>query len=346
MIANLIREDLRNFLPYQTAKMRGDTEYIRLHANESPWSADAQALNRYPQALNNEKLCSFYQVSSEQLLVTRGSNDGIDLLMRLFCRAEYDEVLTLSPTYGMYQLAAQLQGVKANTVSLSAENDFAINIEAVLTALTPCTKIVFICSPNNPTGITIDFANIRRLCEENIIVVIDEAYIEFADRQSASFLLNSYRNLVILRTLSKAFGLAGLRAAVVLADQQVIQWLQAIMPPYPIPTPCQAALIDAFASERIMQMWVNVAMLKRSRQFLQDALIKFKFVEQVFPSEANFILLQMQDVDGLVQFSAAQGILLRKVTGMDNMLRISVGSETDNCSVLTLLTTWEQKNEK
>jgi len=346
MIANLIREDLRNFLPYQTAKMRGDTEYIRLHANESPWSTDALALNRYPQVLSNEKLCEFYQVSTDQLLVTRGSNDGIDLLMRLFCRAEYDEVLTISPTYGMYQLAAQLQGVKTNMVALSAENNFAFNLEAVLAALTPSTKMVFLCSPNNPTGLTIDLASIRRLCEENIIVVIDEAYIEFANRQSASCLLNCYRNLVILRTLSKAFGLAGLRAAVVLADQQVIQWLQAIMPPYPIPTPCQAALIEAFASERIMQMWVNVAMVKRSRQFLQDALKKFKFIEYIIPSEANFLLLQMQDVDELVQFSAEQGILLRKVTGINTFLRISVGSETDNCSVLTVLTAWEQKNEK
>lgn len=345
MIMNLVREDLRDFIPYQTAKMRGDREYIRLHANESPWGADDLQLNRYPKMLAIESLCNFYQVNTDQLLVTRGSNDGIDLLLRLFCRAQYDEILSLSPTYGMYQIAAQLQGVKTNQVALNAQDNFEFNLEAILTAITVRTKLLFICSPNNPTGTCIDLTSIRRLCEENLLVVIDEAYIEFSDRLSAVSLLNKCPNLVILRTLSKAFGLAGLRAAVVLADQEVIRYLQAIMPPYAIPTPCQTLLLEAFRPERIMQMWINVALIKRSRRNLQKALKKLPFVEAIYPSEANFILLKVTDVDALVEFAADQGILLRKLSGKDNLLRMSVGSDLDNSLLLEVLSQWGCCNE-
>ncbi len=348
MISNIIREDLRDFMPYTTAKLTNGAETIRLHANESPWSAGNRDLNRYPQIFGGEELAKYYQVNAAEILVTRGSNEGIDLLVRLICRAEVDEILTLSPTYGMYEIAARMQNVKVNTVELREDQNFAVDADAIIQKLTPVIKIVFVCSPNNPTGTTIEITGIRKLCEataQTAIIVIDEAYIEFADRSSAASLLEDCNNLVILRTLSKAFGLAGLRVGIVLANQEIIEWVRALMPPYPIPTPCQSLITQAIQSERVMQMWINVAMQKRSRLFLQTTLPSFKFIEKTFPSEANYILVKVANADSLVQFVAERGVLLRTIASLNNFIRISLGAEAENLQLLALFSEWEERDE-
>lgn len=349
MITKLIRDDLSCFTPYENAKIASDEETIRLNANESPWSVGDSRLNRYPQQVANQRLAEFYQVDAEQVLVTRGSDEGIDLLVRLFCTVGRDEVLTLNPTFGMYQMAAQLQGVKVNTVELRSDQDFTIDVDAILAAITPTTKLVFICSPNNPTGNVIDLSSMRKLCKqtaERCIIVVDEAYVEFADRESFSSLLGEYSNLIVLRTLSKAFGLAGVRVGIVLANQLIIQWLRAIMTPYPIPTPCRVLIDEALQLSRIMRMWVNVAMLKRSRQLLKLSLEKLNFIERVYPSKANFLLVKMNHADKLTHFAATRGLLLRCFSKSTDLLRISVGSEAENQRLLQILTEWVKRDEK
>lgn len=349
MLTNLIREDLRSFMPYETAKNRGEAELIRLHANESPWSVSGNELNRYPRQLDCEKIAKFYQVSPEEVLLTRGSNEGIDLLIRLFCQSGRDEILTISPSYGMYNIAAQLQGIKVNTVDLLAENAYAFDTDAILAAITPTTKILFICSPNNPTGNALDSESIQKLCQQTAsqcLVVIDEAYIEFADRASASGLTTEYPNLVVLRTFSKAFGLAGLRVGIVLSNQPLIRCLSAIMPTYPIPTPCQALIEQALQNERILQMWINVLRIKNSRRFLQQTLEKLDFIEVVYPSEANFLLLKMGDADKLETYAAENGVLVRRFANSTELIRISVGTEADNSRLLEIFTQWGLSCEK
>lgn len=347
MISSLVREDLKEFVPYQIAEISRDR--IRLNANESPWSLCEGELNRYPQPMGLERIVKFYQVSPEHILVTRGSNEGIDLLVRLFCQAGRDEVLTLKPTYGMYEVAAKLQGVKVSAVTLEADYDFSINMDSIIEAITPKIKIVFICSPNNPTGNTIDTQSLQKLCQttdSRCIIVLDEAYVEFSDRASAVSLISEHSNLVILRTLSKAFGLAGVRVGIVLGNQELIQYLQAIMATYPIPTPCQALIKQAFSTEKTVQMWINISRLKNSRRIMREKLSNMSFIERVYPSEANFILIKLRDAESVAKYSADRGVLLRLIGNNNQFLRMSLGSENENIKLIEVLKEWEVQYEK
>jgi len=347
MISSLVREDLKEFVPYQIAKISRDL--LRLHANESPWSFCGDELNRYPQPVELEKIAAFYKANPAQILVTRGSNEGIDILMRLFCQAGSDEILTVYPTYEMYKVTAKLYGVKVNTLALDANNNFAITVDSIIEAMTPKTKLIFICSPNNPTGSVMDYRSIKKLCQSTssrCVIVLDEAYIEFSDSASATRLINGYPNLVILRTLSKAFGLAGIRVGIVLGNQDLIQYLQAIMPTYPIPTPCQALIEQALSKENIVKMWINMSILKRSRRIISQSLSKLSFIRRVYPSEANFILIKVNNAQEVVEYSAGRGVLLRLIGNDNNFIRITLGSESDNNKLIEIFNEWEARYEK
>src|SRR5690606_37428746 len=244
-ILELARPDIRALQPYQHASWEPSLE--RLHANEMPWRASGDTsvagLNRYPEPQPVElltHLARLYGVAPENLLVGRGSDEGIDLIVRAFCRAERDSVIICPPTFGMYKVSARIQGAGVIEVPLLRERGFAFDTEGVLAAWRDGVKIVFVCSPNNPTGNLIEHTTIEQLCQalaDRALVVVDEAYIEFADAPSAVTLLGRYSNLVVLRTLSKAYALAGARCGALIAHPEIVSLLARVLTPYAIPEP-------------------------------------------------------------------------------------------------------------
>jgi histidinol-phosphate aminotransferase len=241
---SLARPDILTLKPYEHAVW--DPAYERLHANENPWRATGDSslagLNRYPECPPVEliaRLAQVYGVNPTQLTVGRGSDEGIDLLCRAFCRAGVDSVIVCPPTFGFYKVAAKVQGANVIEVPLLKERNFALDRAAVLAAWNPSVKMVFLCSPGNPTGNLLDANDMEALCadlDSKAIVVIDEAYMEFANRKSFVGLLDRYSNLVVLRTLSKAYALAGARIGSIIADADIIDLLNRVLPPYATPT--------------------------------------------------------------------------------------------------------------
>ncbi|HXD38115.1 MAG TPA: aminotransferase class I/II-fold pyridoxal phosphate-dependent enzyme, partial [Rhodanobacter sp.] len=252
-VLDLARPDIRAMQPYSSARMEASGGKVFLNANESPWKSlgDDLGCNRYPDpqpAALIDTLAALYGVQRDQLLVGRGSDEAIDLLVRAFCRAGEDAILIQPPTFGMYAVCAHIQNAAVIEVALAA--DFALDVDAVLAAVTPAVKLVFICSPNNPTGQTVPRAAVERLVQAlagRAVLVVDEAYVEFAEADSVADLIGQYDNLAILRTLSKAWALAGARVGTLLAHADVIALLRRIMPPYPLPLPCVAAALAALS---------------------------------------------------------------------------------------------------
>lgn len=349
MISELIRDDLKDILPYETAKLVAEVPYIRLHANESPWSLSEKNLNRYPKLVCRDIPALYFRVKPEELIITRGSNEGIDVLVRLFCKAGRDEILIITPTFGMYKIAAQIQGIKINTAELIEKEEFKFNVDNIIQGITKKSKIVFICSPNNPTGNSISNNDIEKICaycRGKSIVVIDEAYFEFSEGKSATSLINQYDNLVIIRTLSKAFGLAGVRAGFILANEKMIRTFQLIQQPYSIPTPCIELIENAMSNEKIVQMWINTTVIKSSRKYLINIFKELDIFEKVYSSEANFILVKLKSAGELEKFASEQGVLLRKIGNSDNYLRISVGTYEQNEELINILKKWGVNREK
>lgn len=348
MISTLIRDDLKELSSYQTAQKRTNTPYIRLHANESPWSLSEENLNRYPKQLNKELPAQFYGVKTEQLIVTRGSNEGIDLLVRLFCTAGSSEVVIVTPTFGMYYTASQIQGIRFSAVELEEKSDFRFEVDKIIQKINDNTRLIFICTPNNPTANAMSLEDIRALCEycrDRYILVIDEAYIEFSEQRSATALINEYSNLVILRTLSKAFGLAGIRAGFVIANEAIINSIELIIPPYPIPTPCVEVIESSMSNQKIVQMWINATVIKNSRTLLITQLGSMGVFEKIYPSETNFILTKVKQADLLQTFASKRGVLLRLIDSEKGLLRISVGSTEENDSLVKILDEWRNCRE-
>lgn len=348
MISELIREDLKDFFPYETAKLLSDISYIRLHANESPWSMIDDNLNRYPKAICKEAVAQYYQVRPEEILATRGSNEGIDLLLRLFCKAGCDEISVTVPTFGMYKILAQIQNVKINSIQLNEKEDFIFDAGSIINKIAEKTKILFICSPNNPTGNTISYEDVKKICRScsrKSIVVIDEAYIEFSNSRSVTNLINECNNLVVIRTLSKAFGLAGIRVGFVIGNEELIKSLQMIQSPYPIPSPCVQAIERVMSNEKIVQMWVNTILIKNSRKYLIKKFNELSLFEKIYPSEANFILVKLKSASKLELFAADRGVLLRKIGIDDSYLRIGIGSNEENQYLISIFQDWDKENE-
>ena len=287
------------------------------------------------------RLAAVYGVQEQQLLVTRGSDEGIDLLLRVFCRAGQDAVLECPPCFGMYRIAAQIQGARLVEVDRdpdSLELDFA-NLETAVQT-TSGLKLVFLTSPNNPTGDTISTArleNILQACEQRALVVMDEAYIEFCPggldpEHTAAGLLSRYDNLVVLRTLSKAWAAAGLRCGSVLAHPDVIALLRRVMAPYPLTAPAVAAALaitDSAARNRQAAMLESLAI---NKQALLDDLRRREWVQRTWPGEANFVLVRVDDAPGLVAACAAQGVRIRDFSSqrlLQGCVRFSIGNNGD-----------------
>lgn len=346
----LARPELRDLVAYQPARYEPDC--IRLNANEAPWRApndeSARGLNIYPPprpfALG-ERLADYYGVAAEELLVTRGSSEGIDLLIRAFCVGGQDAIVICPPTFGMYQVYAAIQGATVRRVPLLRDQGFALDEPALQAALDAPTKLVFLCSPNNPTGNEIDHDAVDRVCESmrgRGLVIIDEAYFDFIEGPSLLSARKLHPHVVILRTLSKAHGLAGARCGAVIADAEVIDLLARILPPYGLPTPTIEAALASLEGDTMALMRERIETLRGQRARMASALVSLPGVQRVYPSVANFLLLEADDPGALVAAARSAGILIRDYSrdpDLPGAVRISIGTAAQNDLLLTALAT-------
>jgi len=338
-IEELARDNVRALTPYQSARRLGGNGDVWLNANEFPlpvpFELSQQTLNRYPECQPKiviERYAAYAGLQPEQVLVSRGADEGIELVMRAFCEPGKDAILFCPPTYGMYSVSAETIGIEYRTVP--ALENWQLNLPAIAEQLDG-VKVVYMCSPNNPTGNLIDPDDIRALLEMTAgkaLVVADEAYIEFCPQATLSGWLKAYPHLVILRTLSKAFALAGLRCGFTLANKPVIDLLMKVIAPYPLATPVADVAGQALSDQGIALMQQHVAELNASRAWLLEQLPQLSLVQQVFPSETNYILARFTDSPAVFKSLWEQGIILRdqnKNPGLAGCLRISIGTREE-----------------
>lgn len=342
----LVRPEILALAPYSSARKESKGGRVWLDANENPEtpSVHKPLLNRYPDPQPPElieKLATLYGVTPAQALVTRGSDEGIDLLLRTFCRAGQDAILITPPTYGMYVVAAGIQNARVVTVPLIREKNFALDADAVLKAVTPGVKIVFLCSPNNPTGNLLDRASVLRSVRSlagKAVVAVDEAYVDFSGTPSLAAEIAANPNLIVLRTLSKAFGLAGARVGTTIADPAVIAVLQKVIAPYPVPTPVLQAALAALTPAGLVAARESVAALVSERGRLAVALTKLPVVKRVWPSDANYLLIEVADAARTMAAGRAAGIIWRdRSKDVPNTIRVTVGTAEENNSTLEIL---------
>lgn len=346
-IIELARENVRNLTPYQSARRLGGKGDVWLNANEFPtpvaFQFSQQTLNRYPECQPKaviEGYAAYAGLKPEQVLVSRGADEGIELLIRAFCEPGQDAVLLCPPTYGMYSVSAETFGVETRTVQ--ALDDWQLNVPAIAEQLDG-VKLVYVCSPNNPTGQIINPDDLRALLEltrEKALVIADEAYIEFCPQATLTSWLAEYPHLVVLRTLSKAFALAGLRCGFTLANEDVINLLMKVIAPYPLSTPVADIAAQALTPAGIDAMRERVAQILAERQYLVDNLRDIPCVEQVYDSETNYILVRMKASSAVFKSLWDQGIILRdqnKQPTLSGCLRITIGTRKESQRVIDAL---------
>ena len=346
-ISQLARSNVLALEPYQSARRLGGSGDVWLNANEYPLPPSFQPrdgnLNRYP-ACQPEGVIDGYAayagVEPRQVLACRGADEGIELLIRAFCEPGRDAVLYCPPTYGMYGVSAETFGVARRTVALRP--DWQLDLPAVVAQLDG-VKLVYLCSPNNPTGNILRPDDIRQLLEATrgrALVVADEAYIEFCPQATLAGWLGQFPHLVILRTLSKAFALAGLRCGFVLADAEVIQLLLKVIAPYPLSLPVADIAEQALGRDGLAQMRARVAEITATRRWLVDALRECGAVQKVYDSESNYILIRLAPGSTAFKSLWDQGIILRnqsKQPGLADCLRITIGTRTECQRVVAAL---------
>ncbi len=338
-IANLVRPNIRKLVPYSSARseFKGKAE-VFLDANENPFET---GLNRYPDPLQWKLKAAISQlkgVPAEQIFLGNGSDEAIDLVVRIFCEPRQDHILILPPTYGMYQVSADIADVGICSVSLTP--DFQPDVDAILAAADEHSKILFICSPNNPTGNDVELDRIRSLCAQfKGIVVVDEAYIDFSQQASCTSLLSEFSNLIVLQTFSKAWGMAGIRLGMAFASTEIIQLFNKVKPPYNINQLTQQIALEALeTSQDDYRQLLSTLLSERER--LIKGLGELNFVEKIFPSDANFILVKMDDPNGTYQYLVEEGIIVRNRNSVHlcaGSLRITVGRPEENDALLTAL---------
>mgnify|MGYP002639628837 CR=1 FL=1 len=347
----LTPKNIRNLIPYSSARREATRGEVWLNANENPFTRSSgdftSALNRYPEFQPVALLEAYSQyagVAHDQLLVTRGIDEGLDLLIRSFCTGGEDQVVYTPPTYGMYRITADTHGVNCMPTPLLA--DWKLDLPQVIVEAED-SKLVFLCSPNNPTGNLIKKSKVIKILEatrNQALVVLDEAYIEFIPEASYVELLADYPNLIVLRTLSKAFGLAGLRCGFILASPEIITIIKKVTPPYPIPVPVADLAVAALAEDGIQRMRREVDLIRVSRDGLTEKLKAFSFIQKVYPGVANFVLLRVNDAADLMKFMEVKGVVIRnqsKQILLDNCVRISIGTPEETKSLLEVFQDYE-----
>ena len=343
---NLVRNNIRNLKPYSSARdeFKGAAS-IFLDANENSLGSPLlKWYNRYPDPMQwkiKEKLSVIKQVPTDQIFLGNGSDEPIDLLFRCFCEPGVDEVIVFPPTYGMYEVSANINNVHLSKVPLTRE--FQLDLEALESAIKPHTKIIWICSPNNPTGNSIDRQDIEMVLNNfDGLVVVDEAYINFSRQKSLVSDLADYPNLVVLQTLSKAWGLAGLRVGMAFASPEIIGYLNKVKPPYNISEPVQELALKAL--DEIGQVNDMILQLVASRKEMEAAHADDKTVVNVFPSDANFLLVEFTDARGMYDYLVEKGIVVRDRSSVllcDNCLRITVGTHAENLKLMEAINSFQ-----
>lgn len=347
-LSEIARPDIVALKPYEHASWEPPLE--RLHANELPWRTigdnTAAGLNRYPEPQPRalvQRLASLYDVPAQNILVGRGSDEAIDLLVRSYCRAGQDAVLICPPTFGMYAVAARIQGAEVISVPLRIENGFALEAERVLEQCSPAVKLVFLCSPNNPTGNLLAEEAVLRVARElegRALVVVDEAYVEFAPGRSLTKYVREMPQLVILRTLSKAHGLAGARCGTLIANPEIVALLRKVIPPYAITQLTVEALMSLLEAPQLAIMRARIDEVLAERERLIRRFRELPGLVRVWPSDANFFLAEFRDPDAALTRARGANLLIRDIraqVGMPRSLRISIGSRDQNERLLGAL---------
>ena len=353
-IESLARPEIVAMKPYSSARKEAPGKGVLLNANESPRPLldETHCLNRYPDPQPAElvsRLATLYGVPENCLLLTRGSDEGIDLLVRVFCRAGQDAILHCPPTFGMYRIAAQTQGAAIVAVNRQVDNSFKLLEGDVLQAVQADARIrlVFLTSPNNPTGDLVDKAFLERLLEvsrDRAIIVLDEAYAEFCTQPSAAGMIVEHENLVVLRTMSKAWASAGLRCGAVLAGQPLISLLQRVIAPYPVPSPVMNLAMRMLEDDMMDRQQELMREIENNKRYLLRILQNRDFVREIIPGDANFVLIRADNALDLLAFSTSKGVIIRGYPSeplLHNCLRISVGSEAELAKFAAVLDEWE-----
>ena len=339
-IQNLIRDNIKKMKPYSSARNEFkdfDKKMIFLDANENPFE---NGVNRYPDPLQKTvklALSEIKRVPENQILLGNGSDEVLDLLFRAFCEPNIDNVITLPPTYGMYGVLANLNAIENREVLLNEM--FEPQVDKILAKVDQNTKIIFLCSPNNPTGNSFADESIVTLLKNfNGIVVLDEAYIDFSDKESWLQEINDYPNLVITQTLSKAFGMAGIRLGILYAATEIITVLNKIKPPYNINELTQQKALDRIVNFDIVKS--EIANILSEKEVLTKQLLEVSFIQKIFPTDANFILIKVDDANKRYRQILEKGIVIRNRTNdalCENCLRITIGTTIENKKLIEVL---------
>ncbi len=349
-IENLLRENIKKLVPYSSARdeFKGTAD-VYLDANENSYGSPlTENFNRYPDPLQlevKEKISRIKGVPAENIFLGNGSDEAIDILFRAFCNPGIDNVIVCPPTYGMYEVSANINDVFVKKIPLTQK--FQLDLEAISEVADENTKLIFICSPNNPTGNSVDREDIEIILNNfSGIVVIDEAYINYSRQRSFISELTEYPNLVVLQTLSKAWGLAGLRLGMAFASEKIIYIFNKIKPPYNINSSTQRIVLDALENIEQVNAWTKETIAEREK--LSAALKNLSCVLEIFPSDANFLLVKVTDPISIYNRLVEKGIIVRdrsKVTLCEGCLRITVGTPEQNQILITALQNFNSQNK-
>jgi len=341
-INTILRENIKNLTPYSSARdeYQGEAS-VFLDANENAFGSPLeQQYNRYPDPLQyqvKKRLSEIKGLPVRNIFLGNGSDEAIDILFRSFCNPGVDNVILVPPTYGMYQVSANINDIEVKNIPLTDE--FQLNLDGIAEAIDKNTKLIFICSPNNPTGNSIDRSDVETLLANfNGIVVVDEAYINFSRQKTFIQELTEYANLVVLQTLSKAWGLAGLRIGMAFASEEIIEVMNKVKPPYNVNEASQQLALQALANIDQVNSWIKETLIQRDKLVL--GLKDFDFVLDIYPSDANFILVKTTDPKSIYDFLVQKGIIVRdrsKVELCEGCLRVTVGTPDENDILLQTL---------
>lgn len=342
-IKSLVRKNILGLEPYEAARHLMMNPAILLDANENPYESE---YNRYPdpwQKQLKEKISELKNVPVKQIFIGNGSDEAIDLLIRIFCEPGKENIVITPPTYGMYQVSAAINNIELLRAPLN--DDFSLDTAKVLNTINTKTKLIFLCSPNNPTGNLMDRNAVEKILNSfEGIVIIDEAYIDFTSTPSWLERLNEFDNLVVMQTLSKAYGMAGLRVGLAFASEDILDLLNKVKPPYNISGINQKAALQALSNDQYVKNQLKEIIEERER--ITELFDIFSFVEKTYISEANFILASVTDADELFLFLKEEGIIVRNrsnVIKCEGCLRITVGTPEENDLLINKLKKYEEK---
>ena len=332
----LVRENVKKLIPYSCARdeFKGKTG-IFMDANENPYGN----LNRYPDPYQKElktAISKLKGIEEDKIFLGNGSDEIIDLCFRVFCNPGIDKVLTFTPTYGMYHVSASVNDIEVVKIPLT--DSFQIDLEKAVTLFSDKNlKLIFICSPNNPTANAMNYSDVEYIISKfNGIVVVDEAYIDFSEKASFIKLVNTYPNLILMQTFSKALGLAAIRVGMAFTNPSIVQYFNKLKPPYNISAINQKAALLKLS--RIEQNKSLVFRIKKERDRLSANLLKMKIVEKVYPSDANFLLVKLKNANYIYNELVSRNIIIRNRSNMiDNCVRITIGKKSENDRLINAL---------